>query len=60
MGTARLASGRDAAARGRLSRIIRGDLARRLWEISEELTGVSFPLGPGAAGSGRAQAAYTA
>ena len=26
------------------------DVARRLWELSEELTGVSFPLAPAAAG----------
>ena len=26
------------------------DVARRLWEVSEELTGVSFPLGCGARG----------
>ena len=25
------------------------DVARRLWEVSEELTGVRFPLGVGAA-----------
>ncbi len=32
--------GRSAAARN-------ADAARRLWEVSEELTGVRFPLGAG-------------
>jgi hypothetical protein len=34
--------GRSAAAKD-------ADAARRLWEVSEELTGVSFPLGAKAA-----------
>src|ERR1019366_2627738 len=33
------------------------DVARRLWDVSEELTGVRFPLGAPAAASGRARPA---
>jgi NAD(P)-dependent dehydrogenase (short-subunit alcohol dehydrogenase family) len=34
---------------GRSSRASDADTARRLWELSEQLTGVSFPLAPAAA-----------